>query len=434
MGQCYTSEFQVDHVPRLNKVAQTDFILNDSVDANAFIEPTNIIQFKQIKNIKLHRRIQSVPVIPKLIPKPPYGLISKEILYNQSIAPKRLIHSNVSSIKNQSEINNKIIQKLSFSINSCDDIYDDILGAFPDAMAIVNSNNLITYCNESLKYINEENLVNKQLDDVFPHFPINFNNVPKMMLPIEYKFNDMYLEITFAKLNTNSPKNSNIVRTYILCLKDITERRNLEQQLYYQYTQNEQILSSLFPKNILDRFRNGEKNIFDKHDNVTIGFCDIVQFTQLTDSNTEEIPNILNTLFAKFDEFVSDLGITKIETVGDCYIVASGIFDKHSPDNIIQFMLKSISFAKYELDIKLRAGINSGPISSGLIGNILPHYGIFGMSVIIAARLEATSMPEQIHISEHVIKLIDNTKYTIIDNGPTKLKGLAEPINTYFIQ
>ena len=307
--------------------------------------------------------------------------------------------------------------------------YDEVLGSFPDPMMVVRSDNVIIYSNNAfISIFGKQCNKNELLLSTLPDFPIDFSTLSQPSQKCEYDFGNTKFELSNSKLLADDSSLN------LVCFKDVTQQMLLKHKLYQEYMRSEQLLEALLPVKILERFKKGEKDIFEQHKDVTIGFCDIVQFTQLTSRYPEKIHHTLNKFFAKLDEFTKNLGLTKIETIGDSYLVCAGLFDsdENNSAKIVEFMEQTMVFAKYELDIQLRCGIDKGAISSGLIGNILPHFSIFGLPVIIASRLQSTSMPSRIHVSQAVIDALEESDYSIISRGTQDLKGIGKT-NTYFI-
>lgn len=59
--------------------------------------------------------------------------------------------------------------------------------------------------------------------------------------------------------------------------------------------------------------------------NVSILFADIVGFTKMSSTKTaEQLVEILNDLFERFDSLCGIYGCEKISTLGDCYYCVSG--------------------------------------------------------------------------------------------------------------
>src|SRR4029077_5533903 len=70
----------------------------------------------------------------------------------------------------------------------------------------------------------------------------------------------------------------------------------------------------------------GETIIADQRSDVTILFADLVGFTKLSSRfSAGDVVRLLNGLFSEFDRLAIDLGIEKIKTLGDAYMVAGGL-------------------------------------------------------------------------------------------------------------
>ncbi|MDA0762571.1 MAG: hypothetical protein O2949_13135, partial [Proteobacteria bacterium] len=139
---------------------------------------------------------------------------------------------------------------------------------------------------------------------------------------------------------------------------------------------NEELLLNILPKSIADRKLADEKVIADAHESCSILFGDIVGFTQLSkDLGAERLVEFLDEVFTKFDDFSDELGLEKIKTIGDNYMVACGVphFDPEHPYKIAEMGQKMVRYIQAMKPVEghipsMRIGIHSGPLVAGVIG------------------------------------------------------------------
>ena len=176
----------------------------------------------------------------------------------------------------------------------------------------------------------------------------------------------------------------------------------------------------------------GETNIATKHSDVSMLFADIVNFTpQSKDLQPNKLIIILNQIFSSFDDISTKYNIEKIKTIGDSYFAVGGLNNdpKESANNIIRMakeMILSVSEINKntsEMDIQLRIGIHAGPVVTGVIGKHKFAYDLWGAAVNMASRMESTSIPGKIHISEQV-KSLAMKNFPIRNERKLKLRGL----------
>uniref|UniRef100_A0A914GX16 guanylate cyclase n=1 Tax=Globodera rostochiensis TaxID=31243 RepID=A0A914GX16_GLORO len=124
----------------------------------------------------------------------------------------------------------------------------------------------------------------------------------------------------------------------------------------------------------------------------SVMFSDIVGFTTLCSSSTPlEVVTMLNTVYTGFDDLINKHEAYKVETIGDAYMVVSGIPQEigvrhlmHLSDIALEFM----AYLKhYEIPhrkpqkIKIRIGLHTGPVAAGVVGLSTPRYCLFGDTV-----------------------------------------------------
>ena len=102
---------------------------------------------------------------------------------------------------------------------------------------------------------------------------------------------------------------------------------------------------NILPKDIANRLKSGESIIADKHNEVSILFADIVEFTpQSKNLKPADLVSVLNKIFSKFDDLSLKYGIEKIKTIGDNYFSVSGLSSnsKDSALSLVKMALEMI--------------------------------------------------------------------------------------------
>uniref|UniRef100_A0A8C0IRG8 Guanylate cyclase n=1 Tax=Chelonoidis abingdonii TaxID=106734 RepID=A0A8C0IRG8_CHEAB len=178
---------------------------------------------------------------------------------------------------------------------------------------------------------------------------------------------------------------------------------------------------------------------------VTIYFSDIVGFTTLCKYSTPmEVVDMLNDIYKNFDHILDHHDVYKVETIGDAYMVVSGLpkrnGNRHAVD-ICMMALDILSFmGSFELrhlpglPVWIRIGIHSGPCAAGVVGIKMPRYCLFGDTVNTASRMESTGLPLRIHVSGSTITILKRTDwhFQYKMRGKTYLKGKGTEI-TYWL-
>lgn len=192
----------------------------------------------------------------------------------------------------------------------------------------------------------------------------------------------------------------------------------------------ESLLLNILPESIAQRLKNGETIISEHYSNSTILFSDIVGFTEYCNGkSSDDIVALLNTIFSVFDEKVKELGLEKIKTIGDGYMVlADGKSDSSSDIIKIielgEFMIQYIQKYSEENSIPLaiRVGVHTGEVTAGVIGKTKFSFDVWGDTVNVASRMESNGRAMEIHVTEAVAKKIGN-KRTCINRGEISVKG-----------
>ena len=210
-------------------------------------------------------------------------------------------------------------------------------------------------------------------------------------------------------------------------------------ELSESYERSESLLLNILPSEIAERLKNGATTIADDIEEASVLFCDLVGFTTIASTQTaKETVEMLNGVFVEFDEAIEARGLEKIKTIGDAYMVASGVPESRS-DHAEQLIYLAQDFftiledfnKKNGYDLSLRIGINSGPVTAGVIGTRKFSYDLWGDTVNVASRMESSGIPNHIHVSQPVVESAQNA-FHFEKRDKLQIKGKGE-MQTYLV-
>lgn len=203
--------------------------------------------------------------------------------------------------------------------------------------------------------------------------------------------------------------------------------------------ENDLLLLNILPETIAVRLKSGEEDIADEYTQASIMFADIINFTELTEHlGAKKTVHILNQLFAELDSLTEQYKVEKIKTIGDNYMAASGVpiqTTEHAT-NMANYALaileKMQAFNQnHHLKLQFRIGMTYGNVIAGVIGHKKFLYDVWGNVVNLASRLEKSSLPNKIHISEKMAFMLGD-EFLIEPYDTLTIKGFGQ-INTFFL-
>ncbi len=199
------------------------------------------------------------------------------------------------------------------------------------------------------------------------------------------------------------------------------------------------LLLNVLPKEIADILKEKDQIIANHFKEASILFADLVGFTHLTESLTpEEMIDLLNEIYSHFDSLVDKYSLEKIRTIGDNYMVASGVPTPRT-DHAQALAKMGLDMLKFTeslpvqngTQINFRIGINSGPLVAGVIGKKKFHYDVWGASVNTASRMESHGVPGKIQVTMDTYRILKD-EFIFEPRGILDVKGKGN-METWFL-
>lgn len=187
--------------------------------------------------------------------------------------------------------------------------------------------------------------------------------------------------------------------------------RRSRQELSAEKDRSEQLLLKVLPAEIAEELKNNRKTLGREHDNISVLFLDVENFTQVAQHmKPQELVEEIHTCFARFDAIVEAHGLEKIKTIGDSYMAAAGV-PTPLPNGAEQTILVALEIQAFLQSRKeekvlsgkpafeMRAGIHTGPVIAGVVGVNKFQYDIWGDTVNTASRMETNGEAGKVNIS-----------------------------------
>jgi class 3 adenylate cyclase len=227
--------------------------------------------------------------------------------------------------------------------------------------------------------------------------------------------------------------------TVIWVARDITDRKQIEENLRLETERSERLLLNVLPEPIVARLKQNNRAIADHFDAATILFADIVGFTPMAARlGPIELVARLNSLFSRFDQLAEQFGLEKIKTIGDAYMVAAGLpipCPNHAAAMADMALAMQVSVAEFSNELgeplQLRIGMHSGDVVAGVIGQKKFIYDLWGDTVNVASRMEALGQPGAIQTTKATYQEL-RSAFHLTQRGTIMVKGKG-PMTTYWL-
>jgi class 3 adenylate cyclase len=199
------------------------------------------------------------------------------------------------------------------------------------------------------------------------------------------------------------------------------------------------LLLNVLPPQIAARLKRSPQVIADRHDDVTVLFADVANFTPFAEqAGPERVVGVLDEIFTAFDRLTERFGLEKIKTIGDAYMVVGGLPEPR-PDHAAAVIELALAMqAEVEricrdsgLALAIRVGVASGPVVAGVIGRKRFLYDLWGDTVNTASRMESHGVSGRIQVTQATYERLRD-RYRFEDRGEIEVKGKG-PVRAWLL-
>ncbi|MDT5183397.1 MAG: adenylate cyclase [Mycobacterium sp.] len=200
--------------------------------------------------------------------------------------------------------------------------------------------------------------------------------------------------------------------TFVLLEYFVRARQRALAALELERAKSERLLLNVLPEPVAAHLKEHEGVIADACPEVTVLFADIVGFTPLSERlSASNVVALLDRVFTRWDQLAADHGVEKIKTIGDAYMVASGIplpRENHAEAIAEMALAMGPEFARVASEtghaLQVRIGIDTGPVVAGVIGRAKFIYDLWGDTVNTASRMESYAPPGTIQVTDRTFE------------------------------
>ena len=222
--------------------------------------------------------------------------------------------------------------------------------------------------------------------------------------------------------------------SYFLLHYFVRERDRAAAVIASERERSERLLLNVLPEPIAERLKSGESPIADRASEAGVLFADIAGFTPLSETmDPEQLIRLLDKVFTLFDGLVADHGVEKIKTIGDAYMVASGLLggDTRHAEHLADMALEMQAAIARTTSLEVRIGMDIGPVVAGVIGQRKFIYDLWGDTVNTAGRMESQGIPGAIQVTERAYLHLASA-FAFEERGVMDVKGKG-PMRTYLL-
>ncbi len=233
------------------------------------------------------------------------------------------------------------------------------------------------------------------------------------------------------------------IARYLESKKHFTILSSKNKMIELERNKAEELLLNILPAVVANELKINGTAQAKRFDNATVFFSDFKNFSGIAKSlSPEKLVHELDYYFKAFDKIIGKYNIEKIKTIGDAYMCVSGLPEEDA-NNAMEMLKAALEIQSFLQKLKIektknnepffeaRIGLHTGPLIAGVVGSKKFAYDIWGDTVNVAARLEASGEVGKVNISSTTYNLIKG-KYKCTSRGKVAIKNRGE-VEMFFV-
>lgn len=188
--------------------------------------------------------------------------------------------------------------------------------------------------------------------------------------------------------------------------------------LQAEQARTDQLLRSIMPDDVAGELKSTGRVQPRRVDSATVMFADFVAFSAATERlDPVALVEMLDHYYSAFDRIIAPHGVEKVKTIGDAYMCVAGMRPGDGTSHARHMLAAAREILIFVRDARarpgkwprmwdVRIGLNSGPLSGGIVGQDRLSYDIWGNTVNTAARVVKACAPNTITLSQSTRDLI----------------------------
>lgn len=178
-----------------------------------------------------------------------------------------------------------------------------------------------------------------------------------------------------------------------------------------QRRQNDALLRTMMPDDVAKRYKQGDQTIADDHQDVAVVYADLIGVDDFGGSlSAEESLALVNDIWRSFDEAAQRHGVERVRSTRSGYLASCGL-SVPRVDNVrrvVDFAADAQAVidrfnAQNGTAVGLRAGIDTGGVTSGLVGKSSLIYDMWGDAVSLAFRVQGIAPTPGVFATQRVV-------------------------------